>query len=58
MVFIEEMKVGKMIGNQERESLPKPAKRRVGEGKYNSSGDETDKGETPAQLYPQHFQKS
>lgn len=33
MVFIEEMKVGKVISNQERESLFKLAKRRVGEEK-------------------------
>lgn len=30
----------------------------VGEEEANSSGDGRDKGEAPAQLYPQHFQKS
>lgn len=52
------MKVGKMIGNQERKSLSKLAKGMIGEAKTNSSGDETDKGEAPALVYPPHFQKS
>lgn len=33
MVFIERIKVGKMIGNQERESLSKLAKRNGRKGK-------------------------
>lgn len=52
------MKVGKMIGNQERKSLSKLAKGMIGEAKTNSSGDETDKGEALALPYPPHFQKS
>lgn len=61
MVFIERIKVGKMIGNQERESLSKLAKRNGRKGKKknpNSSSDGTDKGEAPAQLSPLKFEKS
>lgn len=61
MVFIERIKVGKMIGNQERESLSKLVKRNGRKGKKkknpNSSSDGTDKGEAPAQLSPLKFEK-